>query len=53
MSSSHEKALGQSVRSKKIAGQMNYIVGGHYFNDKKGAHHFAKTGKTLKGQEAR
>ena len=41
------------VRTKRIAGQTNYIVGGHYFNDKAGAHHFAKTGKTLKGQEAR
>ena len=25
----------------------------HYFNDKTGAHHFSKTGKTLKGQESR
>lgn len=50
--SSHEKAL-RNVRTRKIRGQTNYIVGGHYFNDKAGAHHFAKTGKTLKNQHGR
>ena len=43
----------KEVVHKRIAGQMNHIVDGHYFNDRKGAEYFAKTGKTLKGQEAR
>ena len=47
------KKMSPEVKSRKIAGQMNHIVNGHYFNDKKAAQHFANTGKTLPGHEAR
>lgn len=49
----------ESARSKPKYSRMakSYTVQegktGHYFNDKKGADHFFKTGKTLSGQHAR
>jgi hypothetical protein len=61
MSTSKSKALkkvgGERTAPKYNRGSGSYSVNegktGHYFNNKASASHFHKTGKLLKGEEAR